>query len=59
VGEILIDSKGQVSAEMIIVLAAAVAVALILVTSLHKTADDADALLDKNAASALKEAKKL
>ncbi len=53
------DNKGQVSAELIIVLAAAVAVALMLVQSLHKTADDADALLDKNAGKVLKEAKKI
>jgi uncharacterized protein (UPF0333 family) len=53
------DNKGQVSAELIIVVAAVIAVALLFVTSLHSTADDGKAVLDKNAASALKEAKKL
>lgn len=56
---ISIDNKGQVSAELIIVVAAVIAVALLFVTSLHNTADDGKAVLDKNAASALKEAKKL
>jgi len=49
------SGKGQVSAEMIILIAAVLAVALILVMQMQKTADEGSKRLRTNANSVLRE----
>jgi len=53
----LADSKAQVSAELLIVLAAVLAVAVVLVSSLQDIATGADKTVSSNAAKATREIK--
>ncbi len=55
----LTASRGQVSAEMLIVTAAMVSVALLLVSQLQGAADSGKDLLSKQAAEAFKEIKSI
>ncbi len=49
------DNKAQISVEMIIIMAALVAMALLLVTNLHTTADNANTRLGDRADALMKE----
>ena len=51
------DNAAQLSAELIIVLAAVIAVALLAVSSLRDTAIDGDKIGDRNAKKLMKELK--
>ena len=53
----LADSKAQVSAELLVVLAAVLAVAVVLVSSLQDIATGADKTASSNAAKATREIK--
>ena len=53
------DNKAQISAELIIIMAAVLAVALILVQSLSGTAKDASAKLSKSSDNLIKEIGKI
>lgn len=53
------DNKAQISTELLIVMAAVLAVALLFISSLKTSAKSADTKFDANAKSALKEAGKI
>lgn len=53
------DDSGQVSAEMIIVMAALLAVAMIFVTNLGKTVEDASTKMKTKSGDVLKEIDKI
>ena len=55
----LMDNKAQISTELLIVMAAILAIALLLISSLRTSAKSADTKLDANAKNAITEAGKI
>ena len=53
------DNKAQISTELLIVMAAIIAIALVLISSLRTSAKSADTKLDANAKNAITEAGKI
>lgn len=56
---LLKDNKAQISAEIIIIMAALLAVALIFISSLKSTSKAADTKLEKTSKEAIKEVGKI